>query len=95
MPSRFLGFLQKGRDLDMPSAAMLTAELDLTDDACMNALTHDRAARTQANRNIFLISRLTKGIVSNFDGKLQLSTMCSVITCETEELTWFIGFTNR
>jgi hypothetical protein len=59
MPSRFLGFLQKGRDLDMPSAAMLTAELDLTDDACMNALTHDRAARTQANRNIFLISRLT------------------------------------
>ena len=59
MPSRFLGFLQKGRDLDMPSAAMLTAELDRTDDAGMNALTHDRTARTQANRNIFLISKVT------------------------------------
>lgn len=54
MPSRFFGFLQKGKDLDMPSAAMLMAELERATDAGMNALTHDRTARMQANRNIFL-----------------------------------------
>lgn len=55
MPSRFFGFLQKGKDLDMPSAAaMLMAELERATDAGMNALTHERTARMQANRNIFL-----------------------------------------
>ena len=58
MPSRFLGFLMKGRDLDIPSAAtMLTAELDRTTDAGMNALMHDRTAKAQANRNMFLFQK--------------------------------------
>ena len=58
MPSRFLGFLMKGRDLDMPSAAIiLTAELDRTTDAGMNALMHDRTAKAQANRNMFLFQK--------------------------------------
>ena len=55
MPSRFFGFLQNGKDLDMPSAAIiLMDELERATDAGMNALTHDRTARMQANRNIFL-----------------------------------------
>lgn len=53
MPSRFFGFKQNGSDLDMPSAAIVIAELDLTIDAGTNAATHDRAARMQANLNIF------------------------------------------
>ena len=60
MPSRFFGFLMKGRDLDMPSAAILIAVLDRTTDAGMNALMHDRTARTQANRNMFLFSERRK-----------------------------------
>ena len=56
MPSRFFGFLQKGKDLDMPSAvAILMDELERAMDAGMKALTHDRTARMQANRNIFYI----------------------------------------
>jgi hypothetical protein len=54
MPSRFFGFKQNGSDLDMPSAAIVMAELDLTIDAGTNAATHDRAARTQANLNMVL-----------------------------------------
>ena len=56
MPSRFFGFKQNGSDLDMPSAAIVIAELDLTIDAGTNAAMHDRAARTQANLNIVLDS---------------------------------------
>lgn len=53
MPSRFFGFKQNGSDLDMPSAAIVIAELDFTIDAGTNAATHDRAARMQANLNMF------------------------------------------
>lgn len=61
MPSRFFGFLQNGKDLDMPSAAtILIDELERATDAGMNALTHDRTARMQANRNIFLYWLYTK-----------------------------------
>ena len=65
MPSRFLGFLMKGRDLDIPSAAtMLTAELDRTTDAGMNALMHDRTAKAQANRNMFLFQKEVEDTVN-------------------------------
>ena len=66
MPSRFFGFLQKGRDLDIPSAAMLIAELDLTTTAGMKALMHDRTARAQANRNMVLFSKVTKNKIIDF-----------------------------
>ena len=56
MPSRFFGFKQNGSDLDMPSAAIVIDELDLTIDAGTNAAMHDRAARTQANLNMVLYS---------------------------------------
>jgi hypothetical protein len=54
MPSRFFGFLIKGKDLDMPSAAFIVIEELDRATVGTKALTHERTARIQAKRNMVL-----------------------------------------
>jgi hypothetical protein len=54
MPSRFFGFLIKGKDLDMPSAAFIVIEELDRATVGTKAFTHERTARIQAKRNMVL-----------------------------------------
>jgi hypothetical protein len=63
MPSRFLGFLMKGKEYDMPSLDFIVIEELDREPVGTKALTHDIheiTTRMQANRNMILCAVVEK-----------------------------------